>query len=84
MALFPKAALAFIQTQKPLVAKDGRIQSWESFGRFVLNHDSGAEIQGPGRVDLFWGSSPYAETAAGQMQVEGTLYFLVLKHVVEQ
>lgn len=84
MSLFPKAALAFIQTQKPFIGENGRINSWESFGRFVLNHDSGADIQGPGRVDLFWGSSPFAETAAGHMQVEGTLYFLVLKHVVEQ
>jgi membrane-bound lytic murein transglycosylase A len=84
MALFPKGALAFIQTEKPLVHKDGRIGSWENFGRFVLNHDAGAEIQGPGRVDLFWGSSPYAVTAAGHMQSKGTLYFLVLKHDVEQ
>lgn len=79
LRLFPRAALAFIQTEKPLVADDGSIESWETFGRFVLNQDTGGAIRGPGRVDLFWGSGPYAETAAGYMKHEGTLYFLVLK-----
>jgi membrane-bound lytic murein transglycosylase A len=79
LSLFPKAALAFIQSEKPSVDEDGTIQSWETFGRFVLNHDTGGAIRGPGRLDLFWGSGPYAETAAGHMKHEGTLYFLVLK-----
>jgi membrane-bound lytic murein transglycosylase A len=81
LGLFPRAALAFIQGDKPLVSEDGRIQSWEPFGRFVLNQDTGGAIRGPGRADLFWGSGPYAETAAGYMKHEGTLYFLVLKPV---
>jgi membrane-bound lytic murein transglycosylase A len=78
MSLFPRAAPAFIQTKKPLVGNNGEIASWHPFGRFVLNHDAGAEIRGPGRTDLFWGSSPYAQKAAGYMQCEGSLYFLVL------
>ncbi len=81
LRLFPKGALAFIQTEKPLVSEDGTIQSWETFGRFVLNQDTGGAIRGPGRADLFWGSGPYAETAAGHMKHDGTLYFLVLKQV---
>jgi membrane-bound lytic murein transglycosylase A len=79
--LFPKGALAFIQSEKPLVDKDGTIRSWETFGRFVLNQDTGGAIRGPGRADLFWGSGPYAEIAAGHMKHQGTLYFLVLKQV---
>ena len=81
LSLFPRAALAFIQSEKPSVGDDGTIQSWETFGRFVLNHDTGGAIRGPGRLDLFWGSGPYAETAAGHMKHEGTLYFLVLKQL---
>ena len=81
LSLFPKAALAFIQSEKPLVGEDGTIRSWETFGRFVLNHDTGGAIRGPGRLDIFWGSGPYAETAAGHMKHEGTLYFLVLKNL---
>ncbi len=77
--LFPKGALAFIQTQKPLVDGDGTIERWSDFGRFVLNQDTGGAIRGAGRADLFWGNGPYAELAAGYMQHPGTLYFLVLK-----
>jgi membrane-bound lytic murein transglycosylase A len=77
--LFPKGALAFIRTQKPLVDGDGTIARWSDFGRFVLNQDTGGAIRGAGRADLFWGNGPYAELAAGYMQQPGTLYFLVLK-----
>lgn len=84
LRLFPRAALAFIETLKPLVGEDGTIQSWETFGRFVLNQDTGGAILGPGRLDLFWGSDPYAETAAGHMRHQGMLYFLVLKQAKEK
>ena len=77
--LFPKGALAFIHTEKPLVDGDGSIDTWSPFGRFVLNQDTGGAIRGAGRADLFWGNGPYAELAAGYMQHPGTLYFLVLK-----
>lgn len=77
--LFPKGALAFIQTMKPLVDGSGSIESWSEFGRFVLNQDTGGAIRGAGRADLFWGNGPYAELAAGYMQHTGSLYFLVLK-----
>ena len=77
--LFPLSALAFIETQKPLIDGDGRIRKWSSFGRFALNQDTGGVIRGPGRADLFWGSGPYAEIAAGYMQHMGKLYFLLLK-----
>ena len=77
--LFPLSALSFIETKKPLVRNDKEIQTWINFRRFVLNHDTGGAIQGPGRADLFWGHGTYAEIAAGYMQHLGKLYFLVLK-----
>jgi membrane-bound lytic murein transglycosylase A len=45
----------------------------------VLNQDTGGAIKGAGRADLFWGSGPYAETAAGYMQHDGMLYILIKK-----
>jgi len=78
-ALFPKGALAYIRTQKPSVDRQGTIGSWQTFGRFVLNQDAGEAIKGPHRVDLFWGTGSAAESAAGHMMHQGTLYFLVLK-----
>jgi membrane-bound lytic murein transglycosylase A len=77
--IFPPAALAFIQTKKPLVDSAGQIDSWADLNRFVLNQDTGGAIRGPGRADLFWGNGPYAEIAAGHLAHTGKLYFLILK-----
>jgi membrane-bound lytic murein transglycosylase A len=76
--LLPKGALAFIETQKPVI-ENGTIKEWIPFTRFVLNQDTGGAIRGPGRVDLFWGQGTEAELAAGYMQREGRLLFLVRK-----
>jgi membrane-bound lytic murein transglycosylase A len=76
--LLPKGALAFIETQKPVI-ESGAIIEWVPFTRFVLNQDTGGAIKGPGRVDLFWGQGAEAELSAGYMQQEGKLYFLIRK-----
>jgi membrane-bound lytic murein transglycosylase A len=77
--LFPPAALAFIETQKPVIDAEKTIHRWSPVRRFVVNQDTGGAIRGPGRADLFWGNGPYAEIAAGHMQHAGRLYFLVPK-----
>ncbi len=75
--LFPAAGLAFLQTQQPILNDANQVVGWQSLSRFVFNHDTGNAIQGPGRVDLFWGSGHRAEAAAGRMKHQGTLMFLV-------
>ena len=77
--IYPRGALALIKTRKPVYDEKGRISSWQSFSRFVLNHDTGAAIKGPGRVDLFCGTGEKAERTAGAMKEKGELYFLLLK-----
>jgi membrane-bound lytic murein transglycosylase A len=77
--VFPLSGLAFIETQKPVINGNGEIDHWVKFKRFVLPHDTGGAIRGPGRADLFCGNGPYAEIAAGHMQHTGRLYFLILK-----
>ena len=77
--IFAPAALAYIETQMPLVDNNGTIHTWVDFSGFTLNHDTGGAIRGPGRVDIFWGSGTYASITAGHMQHTGALYFLVLK-----
>lgn len=77
--LFPPGALAFIRAQKPVVDENGQISEWQDFSRFVLNQDTGGAIKGAGRADLFWGRGSYAELAAGHMNHEGELYFLIKK-----
>jgi membrane-bound lytic murein transglycosylase A len=78
-ALFPKGALAFIVTDKPVLDADGNLIGWQPFSRFVLNQDTGSAIQGLGRVDLYFGSGPQAGAAAGFMNGPGRLYFLIRK-----
>ncbi|MEW5735557.1 MAG: MltA domain-containing protein [Thermodesulfobacteriota bacterium] len=76
--VFPLGAPAFLQSKKPADgATEGSPADWKNFSRFTCAQDTGGAITGSGRVDLFWGSGPEAEYAAGHMQEPGTLYFLV-------
>jgi len=77
--LFPKGALVYIRCQKPLLGEDNEILEWVPFSRFLLNQDTGGVIKGTGRADIFWGSDPYAELAAGHLKHKGDIYFLVQK-----
>jgi membrane-bound lytic murein transglycosylase A len=77
--IYPRGAVALLKTRKPVFDKQGRITSWQAFSRFVLNHDTGAAIKGPGRVDLFCGTGETAERTAGAMKENGELYFLLRK-----
>jgi membrane-bound lytic murein transglycosylase A len=76
--LFPKGALAFIITEKPIVDAN-QLVGWQPFARFVLNQDTGGAIRGPQRADLYFGAGPEAEAGAGYMNRPGKLYFLSLK-----
>jgi len=78
--LFPKGALAFIETQEPVIDDAGRLVGWKAFSRIVLNQDAGGAIRGFQRVDLFFGTGDQAAAAAGYMNSRGTLYFLALKN----
>ena len=77
--IFPRGALGFIVCQKPSINDHGEIVGWIQFSRFVVNQDTGGAIKGAGRADIFWGSGPYAELAAGHLRQEGDLYILIKK-----
>ena len=77
--IFPKGALCFISTEKPVMDSSHEITGWTKFSRFVLNQDTGGAIKGSGRADIFWGSDQGAELAAGHMKHEGDLYILIKK-----
>jgi membrane-bound lytic murein transglycosylase A len=85
--LFPKGALAFIVSSRPIFDAAENIVGWRPFSRFVLNQDTGSAIQGPRRLDLYFGSGAEAGQAAGAMKSAGRLYFLLKKRpngLVEQ
>jgi membrane-bound lytic murein transglycosylase A len=77
--IFPKGALCFIRSEKPVENGNGEIEKWEKFSRFIFNQDTGGAITGAGRADIFWGSGKYAELAAGHMQHDGELFVLIKK-----
>ena len=77
--LFPKGALAFVVSRRPIFNAAGNLVDWRPFSRFVLNQDTGSAIRGPKRADLYFGSGDEAGLAAGAMKSTGRLYFLIKK-----
>jgi membrane-bound lytic murein transglycosylase A len=78
--LFPKGALGFIYSERPVLDPGGELLGWTPFLRFVLNQDTGGAIRGLQRVDLFFGAEAQAEAEAGYMNSPGKLYFLAMKN----
>jgi membrane-bound lytic murein transglycosylase A len=74
--VFPKGALAFVETERPVDATSGAMRP---FSRFVLDQDAGGAIRTSARIDVYLGSGAYAENAAGRMKQPGRLYYLLLR-----
>ncbi len=79
LRLFPPGGLALLLTTQPVADALGNLQAYKPLQRLVLNQDSGAAIQGPGRVDFFWGNGESAEFSAGHMKQRGVMFFLFRK-----
>jgi len=77
--LFPKGALAWIQTQIPVIDEVGRLAGWRPIARFVLNQDTGGAIRGLQRADLYFGTGDEPGALAGYMNRPGKIFFLMLK-----
>jgi membrane-bound lytic murein transglycosylase A len=77
--LFPKGALAWIQTEVPVIDSTGRLTGWRPIARFVLNQDTGGAIRGLQRADLYFGAGQEPAGLAGYMNRPGRIFFLRLK-----
>jgi membrane-bound lytic murein transglycosylase A len=75
--LFPKGALAYMSSKKPLVNDEGTVAGSTEFSRFVINQDTGLRIKGADRANLFWGNGPEAESLAWHFNHDGELYILI-------
>ena len=73
--LFPKGALAFIRTRKPILDREGNVESWIPYSRFVVSQDAGGAIKGAGRVDLFCGQRPRGGDAGRKPEGAGGTLF---------
>jgi len=78
--LFPKGALALIETEIPVIDGTGRLAGWRPMRRFVLNQDTGGAIRGLQRADIYFGTGEEPGGMAGYMNRPGRMFFLVLKN----
>jgi len=78
--IFPKSALALMQTEIPIIDAVGQLAGWRPVTRFVLNQDTGGAIRGFRRADYYFGTGAAAGDMAGYMNRPGKLYFLMLKN----
>jgi len=69
--VYPPGALVLLKIQT------GAENTARTISRLALLQDTGAAIQGPGRLDVFWGSGETAAAIAGGMRDPGELYFLL-------
>lgn len=76
---YPPGLVGFLNTTQPRFDEKGRLFSWVSLHRLVVNQDSGSAISGPFRLDLFCGHGPYARRIAGIMRQRGDFYVLLKK-----
>ncbi len=77
--LYAAGGLAYITMEKPILNDALEITGWQKVSRFVVDQDTGAAIQGPGRVDLYFGVGERAGAAAGRYKRSGTLAYLLKK-----
>jgi membrane-bound lytic murein transglycosylase A len=75
----PLGALTFFSAPAPQADKEGRLLGVFPSARFAFALDTGGAIKGPGRVDIYAGHGPQAETTARHQWSEGKLYVLVKK-----
>ncbi|MBI3097220.1 MAG: MltA domain-containing protein [Planctomycetes bacterium] len=76
-AVFPRGAIAFVDTRLPICDSGGVIAT-APCRRFVCDQDTGGAIRSAGRADLFIGTGPDAERLAGHTRAEGHLYYFFL------
>jgi membrane-bound lytic murein transglycosylase A len=78
-AALPFGAIGYLQSRCPIADEEDNLDGWQPLNRFIFAQDTGAAIQGTGRLDIFWGNGPYAELASNNMKEAGKLFFLVKK-----
>ena len=78
-SIFPRGSVGIIKTALPQLNAAGTYSGTKNISRFVLCQDAGTAIKGAGRIDLFCGDSPDAETIANSMKGKGYLFIIVKK-----
>ncbi len=76
--VFPRAALAYVETRLPDFAPDGAlVQRPHRF--FALDQDRGGAIRSAGRCDVYMGLGDDAMARAGHVSSRGRMYYLFVR-----
>ena len=78
-SIYPAGGLALIFVRKPVLNQDDKIIGWKRTFRFVVDQDTGSDIKGPGRGDLFFGIGQRPGIMAGGFKEWGEVYYLIKK-----
>lgn len=78
-ACYPKGIVGFLETEQPVLDDSGEVKGWAPLRRWVVSQDTGGAINGPERLDLFFGSGEEAGRRAGRMKQSGKLVILLKK-----
>ena len=73
-SVFPPGAVTWVRSSA--ANRTGPIKPMD---QLMTDQDAGGAIRAPGRSDLYFGWGPEAEHWAGELAVEGRLYYFFLK-----
>ncbi len=71
--VFPRGGITFVQTTAPHPSRGS------DFQQFMIDQDTGGAIRSANRADLYMGTGPEAERAAGGTFAEGKLWYIFVK-----
>ncbi|MBX2852465.1 MAG: MltA domain-containing protein [Phycisphaeraceae bacterium] len=77
--VYPPGAMVLVKT-----GTQNRTGPIEPIQQLVFDQDAGGAIRAPGRADFYFGIGPAAESEAGKLAVEGTMYYFFLKRDLVQ
>lgn len=77
--VYPPGAMALVKT-----GTKNRTGQIPPITQLVFDQDAGGAIRAPGRADFYFGIGPAAESEAGKLAVEGTIYYFFLKRDLVQ
>lgn len=78
---YPPGSILWLRSRRPVLER-GIVVGWQSMDRLVSVHDTGSALNGPGRIDIFWGTGDRAGQEAGQMKERGEVVVLLRRQQV--
>jgi membrane-bound lytic murein transglycosylase A len=79
-SIYPAGGLALLFVRKPVLNEENEIVRWKRSFRFVVDQDTGSDIKGPGRGDLFFGIGQRPGVMAGNFKEWGKVYYLIKRN----